>query len=95
MNCCCHWQVNVSVDTSICVRDVDRVLSCPKTEEEWIVAAKRKNCATKIAKYPKCAFTDPPKYHCLPNAWRNATYELCGVDTEIIGKQVTLIHVES
>lgn len=78
------------MNNSTCVTDVERVPYCPATEEKWRMAAERKNCSSKI---PECPYTDPLKYHCLINAWRNETYELCGVDTEIIGKQLTYIHI--
>ncbi|XP_048771635.1 uncharacterized protein LOC125677560 isoform X2 [Ostrea edulis] len=78
----CVVGVNVYVNNSTCVTDVERVPYCPATEEKWRMAAERKNCSSKI---PECPYTDPLKYHCLINAWRNETYELCGVDTEIIG----------
>lgn len=67
----------------MCLTDVERVPSCWKTEEEWLIASERKNCSTVI---PKCTHTGTFMYHCLTNAWKNTTYELCGVDTEIIGK---------
>ncbi|XP_056014918.1 uncharacterized protein LOC130052840 isoform X2 [Ostrea edulis] len=74
-------KVNVYEDSSMCLTDVERVPSCWKTEEEWLIASERKNCSTVI---PKCTHTGTFMYHCLTNAWKNTTYELCGVDTEII-----------
>ncbi|XP_062601009.1 uncharacterized protein LOC134262652 [Saccostrea cucullata] len=74
-------KVNVHV-TSSCLSDVERTTSCPATKNLWTASAIRKNCSKTP---PNCNPLVPMKYHCLINAWRNSTFELCSHDTEIIG----------
>ncbi|XP_062597549.1 uncharacterized protein LOC134258970 isoform X2 [Saccostrea cucullata] len=74
-------EVNVHVTIPSCLTDVNRVPTCPRTKEQWLVSEEKKGCS-RISL--KCNNMAPLKYHCLINAWRNATFELCGPDTDII-----------
>lgn len=58
---------------------VDR---CPKDETEWQKAASKKDCS---AVRQNCTSSDNFVYHCLINAWENATVEVCATRVLIIG----------
>lgn len=59
------------------------VSSCPQTDEEWEKAAKRKNCEN-ITHLCQSYI-----YHCVINAWMNATIEVCAPSRFIIGQLCT------
>eukprot|EP00105_Crassostrea_gigas_P038723 XP_019922871.1 PREDICTED: uncharacterized protein LOC105328427 [Crassostrea gigas] len=54
--------------------------SCPRTVDEWREAGNRKNCK-QIAHSCKSF-----EYHCVINAWKNGTVEVCAPSQLIIGK---------
>ncbi|XP_052708696.1 uncharacterized protein LOC128183631 [Crassostrea angulata] len=56
------------------------VESCPRTVDEWREAGNRKNCK-QIAHSCKSF-----EYHCVINAWKNVTVEVCAPSQLIIGK---------
>lgn len=55
------------------------VESCPRTVDEWREARNKKNCK-QIAH--SCASFE---YHCVINAWKNGTVEVCAPNQLIIG----------
>ncbi|XP_062576609.1 uncharacterized protein LOC134264392 [Saccostrea cucullata] len=58
------------------------VKECPKTEEEWFAAAKRKQCDVVEQ---SCSTADNFQYHCVINPYANATVEVCAPVRNIIG----------
>lgn len=60
------------------------VTSCPKSKEEWDIAARKKNCS-KIATQQTCAAAEKFKYHCVINGYRNALLEVCAPERLILG----------
>ncbi|XP_062620691.1 uncharacterized protein LOC134282304 [Saccostrea cucullata] len=67
------------------------VEKCPADEVSWKKAAERLNCASVTQ---SCAESlEPPfnsrnyifQYHCVINAWRNATIEVCALNRTILG----------
>ncbi|XP_062592471.1 uncharacterized protein LOC134253914 [Saccostrea cucullata] len=59
------------------------VETCPKTEQEWKEAASRKGC-NKISH--SCSSFE---YHCVINAWKNETVEVCAPIKNIVGNVCT------
>lgn len=59
------------------------VSSCPRTNEEWEKAAARKNCENLTQPCPNYI------YHCVINAWMNATVEVCAPSKVIVGNVCT------
>lgn len=57
------------------------VNSCPKTAREWNEAAKKKGC--KNITHSCTSF----EYHCVMNAWRNETIEVCAPSWSIVGTE--------
>ncbi|XP_056015905.1 uncharacterized protein LOC125675445 isoform X4 [Ostrea edulis] len=56
--------------------------TCPSTEEAWRAAAKRKNCPS----IPQnCTSPENFKYHCVTNAFRNETIEVCAPSIFLLG----------
>lgn len=55
------------------------VHSCPKTAREWNVAAEKKSCRNITH---SCSSFE---YHCVLNAWRNETIEVCAPSWSIVG----------
>lgn len=55
------------------------VNSCPKTAREWNEAAKKKGCRNNTH---SCTSFE---YHCVMNAWRNETIEVCAPSWSIVG----------
>lgn len=55
------------------------VNSCPKTAREWNEAAKKKGCRN--ITHSCTSF----EYHCVMNAWRNETIEVCAPSWSIVG----------
>ena len=71
------------MDEHICVTEIEKVASCPVTEQEYNEAARRKKCSS-----IKSTCTNEMvqlEYHCLPNAWGNKFFEMCATSEEIIG----------
>lgn len=66
--------------------DVKVVASCPKSKEEWDIAARIKNCSklAAVAKTKNCTIKEKqPEYHCVFNSLRNNLFEVCA-DKKII-----------
>lgn len=61
---------------------VQVVKNCPENQREWEEAAQRKNCLV-IQKYENCSKVE---YHCLVNAFRNETIEVCTNSKYLQGK---------
>lgn len=61
---------------------LEYVNRCPKDETEWKKAASEKDCS---AVRQNCTSSDNFVYHCLINAWENATVEVCATRVHIIG----------
>lgn len=76
----CISQVNVC--QQVCIAEVRKVLACPISGQDWINFSKLKNCSSRNH---VCSSFVPLKYHCLPNAFRNETFEMCATDADIIG----------
>ncbi|XP_061169327.1 uncharacterized protein LOC133178609 [Saccostrea echinata] len=59
---------------------LNEVPDCPRNKEDWQEAAERKHC-------DRIKNTDHPPfvYHCLINAWANATVEVCAPTWYISG----------
>lgn len=55
------------------------VNACPKTAREWNEAAKKKGCRNITN---SCTSFE---YHCVMNAWRNETIEVCAPSWSIVG----------
>lgn len=72
----------------IAVYNVEVVESCPKSKEEWDIAASKKQCS-KIAaeaKEKNCTIDEKnPTYHCVINAFRNKLLEVCADENTIFG----------
>ncbi|XP_061192232.1 uncharacterized protein LOC133200459 isoform X1 [Saccostrea echinata] len=56
-----------------------RVESCPRSEQEWEEAASRKGCQN--ISHSCSSF----EYHCVLNAWKNETIEVCAPIQTIVG----------
>lgn len=89
------WQITqfqlsygVDKDCPIPVSKVEVVASCPKSKEEWDIAASKKKCS-KIAaeaKEKNCTIDEiNPTYHCVINAFRNKLLEVCADENTIFG----------
>lgn len=72
----------VNVCQQVCIAEVRKVLACPISGQDWINFSKLKNCSSRNH---VCSSFVPLKYHCLPNAFRNETFEMCATDADIIG----------
>lgn len=59
---------------------VEQVDSCPQTAVEWKEAAARKSCKNILQ---NCSSLE---YHCVINAWKNETIEVCAPKVLIVGK---------
>lgn len=78
-----------SGDHEICrraIRDLVKVVpSCPRSKQEWDIAASNKNC-NQLATHSLCmARNKPYVYHCVINGFRNATLEVCSPRKVIFG----------
>lgn len=62
----CSWSRNTS----------QKVASCPESQEEMEVRAKKKKCES-IAHGQKCTTHEKIKYHCVMNELENAFIEVC------------------
>lgn len=62
---------------------------CPEDAASWQMAAMRMNCNSIRQKCSKSLNLNPKKYifqyHCLINAWMNATIEVCALNRSILG----------
>lgn len=74
---------NIEASCPLANKTAEVVSSCPQTDEEWEKAAKRKNCEN--ITHPCHTYI----YHCVINAWMNATIEVCAPSRFIIGKECT------
>lgn len=78
--------VNESCQDALYNKEV--VTSCPKSKEEWDIAASRKNCSeiAAVAKANNCTIDEKqPKYHCVMNALRTYFLEVCADEKKIRG----------
>lgn len=78
VNECCQKAVN----------DVKIVTSCPKSKEEWDIAALKKNCSklAAVAKTKNCTIKEKqPEFHCVFNSLRNKLLEVCADKRIIFG----------
>lgn len=66
---------------------VNSTSSCPSTAEKWNARAEKVNCESMLS-----TVNDTLKYHCLVNHWGNKSVEVCGEESEIIGKYIFLIY---
>ncbi|XP_061192233.1 uncharacterized protein LOC133200459 isoform X2 [Saccostrea echinata] len=57
----------------------ERVETCPRSEQEWEEAASRKGCQN--ISHSCSSF----EYHCVINAWKNETIEVCAPIQNIVG----------
>ncbi|XP_048779306.2 uncharacterized protein LOC125682745 [Ostrea edulis] len=56
--------------------------TCPRTEEAWRAAAEKKNCSS----IPQtCTSLENFKYHCVTNAFRNESIEVCAPGIFLLG----------
>lgn len=68
--------------------NAEEVESCPRTKEEWDIAALKKNCRALAAEAEGKICTDnekQPEYHCLINPFKNKYLEVCVVAKIIFG----------
>lgn len=84
----CGLASKKEANCSLARETAEIVSSCPRTNEEWEEAAARKNCEnlTKACSnyiYPNYI------YHCVINAWMNATVEVCAPSKFIVGRVCT------
>lgn len=70
----CPWSRNTS----------QTVASCPESQEEMEVSAKKKNCES-IAHEQKCTTPEKIKYHCVINELEKAFIEVCAPEYRIHG----------
>lgn len=85
------WSVNE--DCQATVNDVKVVTSCPKSKEEWDIAALKKNCSKleAVAKTKNCTIKEKqPEFHCLFNSLRNKLLEVCADKRIIFGNTYIL-----
>lgn len=70
------------------VNNVEDVKSCPTSKEEWDIAARKKNCRKQaaLAEEKNCrVHSKQLEYHCLINAFRNKSLEVCEAAKTIFG----------
>lgn len=83
-----HLQLSVNERCQKAVNDVKIVTSCPKSKEEWDIAALKKNCSklAAVAKTKNCTIKEKqPEYHCVFNSLRNKLLEVCADKRIIFG----------
>lgn len=83
-----HLSWSVNEDCQATVNDVKVVTSCPKSKEEWDIAALKKNCSKleAVAKTKNCTIKEKqPEFHCLFNSLRNKLLEVCADKRIIFG----------
>lgn len=68
------------------IQDLVKVVeSCPRSKQEWDIAASKKNCK-QISTQTLCMTSKEPHfYHCVINGFRNATLEVCAPRKIIFG----------
>lgn len=66
------------------VKSLERVLHCPRTKEEWYIAATRKDCS-RLAGRQTCTDASEFRYHCVINGFQNETFEVCAPRRLIYG----------
>lgn len=74
--------------------NIEVVTSCPKSKEEWDIAASNKNCSeiAAVAKANNCTIDEKePKYHCVINAVRTNFLEVCADEKMIFGNILNLL----
>lgn len=62
--------------------DLKIVTICPTSEEEWDSAALKKNCSQFVAQDTN---EERYEYHCVINAFLNATLEVCAPEKSMFG----------
>lgn len=83
-----HLPLSVNEGCQEAVNDVKFVTSCPKSKEEWDIAALKKNCSklAAVAKTKNCTIKDKqPEFHCVFNSLRNKLLEVCADKRIIFG----------
>lgn len=83
-----HLPLSVNENCQEAVNDVKIVASCPKSKEEWDIAALKKNCSklAAVAKTKNCTIKEKqPEYHCVFNSLRNNFLEVCADKRIIFG----------
>lgn len=89
--------LSVNEDCQEAVNDVQIVASCPKSKEEWDIAALKKNCSklAAVAKTKNCTIKEKqPEYHCVFNSLRNNFLEVCA-DKRIIFGNIYILFFKS
>lgn len=76
----CGLASNKEANCPLANKTAEIVSSCPRTDDEWEKAAARKNCENITHPCPDYI------YHCVINAWMNATVEVCAPSRLIVGK---------
>lgn len=74
------------------INNAEEVKVCPRSKEEWDIAARRKNCSKQavLAEEKNCTIHEKQlKYHCLINAFRNKLLEVCEAAKTIFGNAGT------
>lgn len=80
--------LSVNEDCQKAVNDVKVVTSCPKSKEEWDIAALKKDCnkLAAVARTKNCTIKEEqPEYHCVFNSLRNKLLEVCADKRNILG----------
>lgn len=62
--------------------DLKIVTICPTSKEEWDSAARKKNCSQFVALDNN---EERYEYHCVINAFLNATLEVCAPEKSMFG----------
>lgn len=75
------------------INNAEDVKVCPRSKEEWDIAARRKNCSKQAVLAEGKNFTIKKKleYHCLINAFRNKFLEVCEPAKTIFGNARTCV----
>lgn len=70
------------------INNAEDVKVCPTSKEEWDIAARKKNCSkhAALAEEKNCTIHSKQlEYHCLINAFRNKSLEVCEAAKTIFG----------
>lgn len=70
------------------INNAEEVKVCPRSKEEWDIAARRKNCSKQavLAEGKNCTIHEKQlEYHCLINAFRNKLLEVCEAAKTMFG----------
>lgn len=76
------------------INNAEYVKFCPRSKEEWEIAARRKNCSKQavLAEGKNCTIHKKQlEYHCLINAFRNKFVEVCEAAKTIFGNAETCL----